>query len=48
MLTLKATGVWLVILACAVLNGGFREALLMPALGKPVAPLLAVRLRGDA
>lgn len=41
MLTLKATGVWLVILACAVLNGGFREALLMPALGKPVALLLS-------
>jgi hypothetical protein len=41
MLTLKATGVWLVILVCAVLNGGFREALLMPALGKPVALLLS-------
>jgi hypothetical protein len=41
MLTLKATGVWLVILVCAVLNGGFREALLVPALGEPVALLLS-------
>ena len=36
MLTLKATAVWLVILVCAVLNGGFREAVLMPSFGKPV------------
>jgi hypothetical protein len=37
MLTLKGTAVWLVILACAVLNGGLREAFLMPSLGKPTA-----------
>jgi hypothetical protein len=37
MLTLKATAVWLVILVCAALNGGLREALLMPSLGKPLA-----------
>jgi hypothetical protein len=37
MLTLKSIAVWLVILVCAVLNGGLREALLMPSLGKPIA-----------
>jgi hypothetical protein len=37
MLTLKATAVWLVILVCAVLNGGLREALLVPSLGEPIA-----------
>ena len=37
MLTLKATAVWLVILVCAALNGGLREALLLPWLGKPIA-----------
>lgn len=41
MLTLKATAVWLLILACAVLNGGLREALLVPALGKPMALVLS-------
>jgi hypothetical protein len=41
MLTLKATAVWLLILACAVLNGGLREALLVPALGKPAGPVLS-------
>jgi hypothetical protein len=37
MLTLKATAVWLVILVCAALNGGLREALLIPSLGKTLA-----------
>lgn len=41
MLTLKATALWLVILVCAVLNGALREALLLPALGKPIALLLS-------
>lgn len=38
---LKATAIWLVILVCAVLNGGFREAVLLPELGKPAAFLLS-------
>lgn len=33
----KAAAVWLVILACAILNGALREAVLLPALGKPAA-----------
>jgi hypothetical protein len=37
MLTLKSIAVWLLILVCAVVNGGLREALLVPSLGKPVA-----------
>lgn len=41
MLTLKATAAWLLILVCAVLNGGLREALLMPSLGKPAALVLS-------
>lgn len=41
MLGLKATAVWLVILVCASLNGGVREALLMPALDKPVAMVVS-------
>jgi hypothetical protein len=35
MLLLKAAAVWLVILVCAVLNGAFREAVLLPRLGTP-------------
>jgi hypothetical protein len=38
---LKATAIWLVILVCAVVNGGFREAILLPELGKPAAFLLS-------
>jgi len=41
MLTLKAIAVWLLILACAVLNGGLREAWLVPALGTPAALVLS-------
>lgn len=37
MLTLRAFGAWLLILACAILNGALREAVLLPAFGKPVA-----------
>lgn len=39
--TLKATAVWLVILGCAVLNGGLREGVLMPSLGKPIALVIS-------
>lgn len=39
--TAKATAVWLVILVCAVLNGGLREALLMPLFGRPLALLVS-------
>jgi len=41
MLTLKATAVWLLILAGAVLNGGLREAWLVPSLGKTTALVLS-------
>ena len=41
MLLLKAGAIWLLILVLAVLNGGLREALLLPALGKPAAPVLS-------
>lgn len=34
---LKAAAVWLIILVCAVLNGAFREAVLLPNWGKPAA-----------
>ena len=34
---LKAAGLWLLILACAVLNGLIREAVLVPRLGTPAA-----------
>jgi hypothetical protein len=33
----KVFGIWLLILVCAVLNGVLREAVLLPAFGKPVA-----------
>lgn len=35
MLLLKAGAIWLFILVCAVLNGAFREAVLLPRLGAP-------------
>lgn len=38
---LKAAGIWLLILVLAMLNGGLREAALLPALGKPAALLLS-------
>ena len=34
---LKVAGLWLLILACAVLNGLLREAVLVPRLGAPAA-----------
>jgi hypothetical protein len=37
MLFVKAAGIWLLILVCAVLNGALREAVLLPAFDKPVA-----------
>lgn len=41
MLLLKAFVLWLLILACAVLNGLFREAVLLPKLGIPIALVLS-------
>ena len=41
MVLLKAAAIWLLILGLAMLNGGLREAVLLPALGKPAAPLLS-------
>jgi hypothetical protein len=37
MLILKAAAIWLLILVLAVLNGGIREAVLVPGVGKPAA-----------
>jgi len=37
----KAVAVWFLILLLAVLNGGLREALLLPAFGKPLALILS-------
>jgi hypothetical protein len=37
MFAVKAAAVWLLILGCAIFNGGLREILLMPAVGKPLA-----------
>ena len=34
---LKASGLWLLILGCAILNGLLREAVLVPRLGTPAA-----------
>jgi len=41
MLLLKSTAIWLFIMGCAVLNGGFREAVLLPKLGTPLALVLS-------
>lgn len=41
MLALKASGIWLLILTCAFLNGTFREAVLVPELGNPAALVLS-------
>lgn len=38
---LKATAVWALILVLAILNGALREAVLLPALGKPWGLLLS-------
>ena len=37
----KAAAVWLVILICAILNGGLRDAILLQHLEKPVAFVLS-------
>lgn len=41
MLVLKAAAIWLLILVLAVLNGGFREAVLLPSVGEPLAFVLS-------
>jgi hypothetical protein len=41
MLVLRSVAAWLLILALAVLNGMFREAVLAPSLSKPAAYLLS-------
>jgi len=38
---LKAFAIWWLILALAVLNGGLREVVLLPVLGKPAALVLS-------
>ena len=37
MITLKAIGLWLLILGLAIANGGFRDAVLLPALPRHAA-----------
>jgi hypothetical protein len=46
MTLLKAVAIWLLILILAVLNGGLRETVLVPALGKPAALVLSGVLLG--
>ena len=41
MLYLRAAAVWLLILLLAVLNGGFREAVLFPRFGNPSAQFIS-------
>jgi hypothetical protein len=41
MLYLRATAIWLSILLLAVLNGGFREAVLLPRFGNPSAQFVS-------
>ena len=41
MLGVKAFGIWLLILACAFLNGTLRETVLVPKLGNPAALILS-------
>lgn len=40
-LSVKAFGIWLVILFCAVLNGALREIFLIPNLGVFIAQILS-------
>jgi len=44
MLLLRSVAVWLLLLVIAVLNGGFREAMLLPNLGQPAAFVLSAIL----
>jgi hypothetical protein len=39
MLLLKSFGIWLLILPCAIANGAFREAVLVPVFGNPAASI---------
>lgn len=39
--TLKAVAVWALILPLAIVNGAFREAVLLPGLGNPWAQMLS-------
>jgi hypothetical protein len=41
MSTLKAIAVWALILPLAIMNGAFREAVLLPGLGNPWAQMLS-------
>jgi hypothetical protein len=41
MILLRSLAAWLLILAFAMLNGAFREAILLPSLGKPAALVLS-------
>src|SRR5574342_169504 len=41
MVLLRSLAAWLLILVFAVLNGGFRESVLLPNLGKPAALVLS-------
>lgn len=41
MILLKSFAAWLLILVFAMLNGGFREAVLLPSFGKPAALVLS-------
>lgn len=41
MLYLRATAAWLLILVLAILNGGLREAFLVPRVGNPAAQLVS-------
>jgi hypothetical protein len=44
MLLLRTVAAWLLILVFAVINGGFREAVLLPNLGQPAAFVLSAIL----
>ena len=41
MFVVKAAAIWLVILICAVLNGAFREAVLVPRFGQPAGLVMS-------
>ena len=41
MILLRSFAAWLLILVFAMLNGGFRDAVLLPSLGKPAALVLS-------
>jgi hypothetical protein len=41
---LRALAVWLLIMVCAILNGGFRQAVLVPRLGDAAAHLVSTAL----